>query len=137
MNRDQLLLDLHATFPGIDAQFVPRELRADYGDALLMTADSTAYIADEPIFDIGFMHGYGADVHPAFVQWFVARGWRLLAHDLGVHVAVPADWEDREPAMREAQMERAAILEFDAGLSCDEAERQAWEMVRKEFACIG
>ncbi|MEK9721903.1 MAG: hypothetical protein VW405_00280 [Rhodospirillaceae bacterium] len=40
---------------------------------------------------------------------------------------------DRARAMLEAIEERAAILEFDAGLTRDEAERRAREMTRDSF----
>ena len=34
-------------------------------------------------------------------------------------------------ALREAYEERAAIMEFDGGLSREEAERKAWALVSK------
>jgi hypothetical protein len=36
-------------------------------------------------------------------------------------------------AVREAYEERAAIMEFDGGLSRDEAEREAWALVSKSY----
>jgi len=35
--------------------------------------------------------------------------------------------------VREAYEERAAIMEFDGGLSRDEAEREAWTLVSKRY----
>jgi hypothetical protein len=36
-------------------------------------------------------------------------------------------------SVREAYEERAAIMEFDGGLSRDEAEREAWALVSKRY----
>jgi hypothetical protein len=36
-------------------------------------------------------------------------------------------------SVREAYEERAAIMEFDGGLSRDEAEREAWALVTKRY----
>jgi hypothetical protein len=36
-------------------------------------------------------------------------------------------------SVREAYEERAAIMEFDGGLSRDEAERGAWALVSKHY----
>jgi hypothetical protein len=36
-------------------------------------------------------------------------------------------------SVREAYQERAAIMEFDGGLSRDEAEREAWALVSKRY----
>ena len=36
-------------------------------------------------------------------------------------------------SVREAYEERAAIMEFDRGLSRDEAEREAWALVSKRY----
>jgi hypothetical protein len=36
-------------------------------------------------------------------------------------------------SVREAYEERAAIMEFDGGLSRDEAERDAWALVSKRY----
>ncbi len=36
-------------------------------------------------------------------------------------------------SVREAYEERAAIMEFDGGLSRDEAEREAWALVLKHY----
>jgi hypothetical protein len=36
-------------------------------------------------------------------------------------------------SVREAYEERAAIMEFDGGLSRDEAEREAWALVSKHY----
>ena len=46
--------------------------------------------------------------------------------------ALPSHLLESE-SLREAYEERAAIMEFDGGLSRDEAEREAWALVSKLY----
>jgi hypothetical protein len=39
----------------------------------------------------------------------------------------------KSESVREAYEERAAIMEFDGGLSRDDAEREAWALVSKRY----
>ncbi|MEW5864185.1 MAG: hypothetical protein AB1773_11445 [Pseudomonadota bacterium] len=48
----------------------------------------------------------------------------------GISSALPGEIHDCE-ALREAYEERAAIMEFDGGMSREDAERAAWALVLK------
>ena len=59
--------------------------------------------------------------------------WEKSAASIGSNgSASPSRSLDTE-SVREAYEERAAIMEFDGGLSRDEAEREAWALVSKRY----
>jgi hypothetical protein len=56
-----------------------------------------------------------------------------LRGSIGSNGSTPPSHLAEPEFVREAYEERAAIMEFDGGLSRDEAERQAWAMVSKLY----
>ena len=59
------------------------------------------------------------------------RNWRASIGSNGSASASRICWNPK--TLREAFEERAAIMEFDGGLSRDEAEREAWALVSKLY----
>ena len=56
-----------------------------------------------------------------------------LEGSIGSNGSAPPSRLLESESVREAYEERAAIMEFDGGLSRDEAEREAWALVSKRY----
>ena len=59
--------------------------------------------------------------------------WEKSAASIGSNGSAPTQRISENEDVREAYEERAAIMEFDGGLSRDEAEREAWALVSKRY----
>jgi len=59
--------------------------------------------------------------------------WEKSAASIGSNGSASPSHLPESESVREAYEERAAIMEFDAGLSRDDAEREAWALVSKLF----
>ena len=57
--------------------------------------------------------------------------WEKSAVSIGSNGSAPTQRISGNEDVREAYEERAAIMEFDGGLSRDDAEREAWALVSK------
>jgi hypothetical protein len=59
--------------------------------------------------------------------------WEKSAASIGSNGSAPLPRLLELESVRDAYEERAAIMEFDGGLSRDEAEREAWALVSKRY----
>jgi hypothetical protein len=59
--------------------------------------------------------------------------WEKSAASIGSNGSTSPSRLLEPDSVREAYEERAAIMEFDGGLSRDEAEREAWALVSKLY----
>jgi hypothetical protein len=59
--------------------------------------------------------------------------WEKSAASIGSNGSTPSVHLLELESVREAYEERAAIMEFDGGLSRDDAEREAWALVSKRY----
>jgi hypothetical protein len=59
--------------------------------------------------------------------------WEKSRASIGSNGSAPTQRISEKEDVREAYEERAAIMEFDGGLSRDEAEREAWALVSKRY----
>ncbi len=59
--------------------------------------------------------------------------WEKSAASIGSNGSTSPSYLLESESVREAYEERAAIMEFDGGLSRDEAEREAWALVSKRY----
>jgi hypothetical protein len=57
--------------------------------------------------------------------------WEKSAASIGSNGSTSPPYLLESESVREAYEERAAIMEFDGGLSRDDAEREAWALVSK------
>ena len=58
---------------------------------------------------------------------------RVRKPELVLLLSAPLLWAKLPPEWQQMWEERAAIMEFDGGLSREEAEREAWVLVSKRY----
>jgi hypothetical protein len=59
--------------------------------------------------------------------------WDKSGASIGSNASPPTPRNSGKESVWEAYEERAAIMEFDGGLSRDDAEREAWALVSKRY----
>jgi hypothetical protein len=106
MSDEQLLADLRATFPGIDARPL-REFGTEWRNrpGVWTGGDSISMPDGLPIFSS--MHcddpHYNGYVHDGFEAWLQARGWYVETYDGGTFLILSlVELEEYQGQMREA-----------------------------------
>ncbi|MES2939208.1 MAG: hypothetical protein V4864_16095 [Pseudomonadota bacterium] len=99
ITEQELLADLAATFPGLNAQPL-RTFGKNWTNAAGAWFHKPHFMPDGlPLFVVPFEvgnvepEGYRCWVHEAFLVWLELRGWHLETYDYGTYLIVP------EPAL--------------------------------------